>query len=320
MSKVETHGRGAMAALGALGVMACGGVSAEGAPPLEAVGGDAAALDGGAAPPDAKTERCAMLLDQDGLAYPARWARSSAELGEFERHSDRFREHYGRAATLYSVEPKAATVSPDIALLRPNGTVPAIQLAREPLSVDVMTSGTDAFVARWQELLNPYQVELVGQAPTEPRDQYVQRDFLQSYCGLPVRYGDQHEYNGRLHFTAYRETSTILFAYSSVVPLVPLPPARFAAEDVLSVLTDQPLVKACGEPKTIPSSACLSSEARRVVFVAPDGDGITYRLAYEVSLQAAACAADAETWTVFVDAVDGTIVHSSSDRACPPAD
>lgn len=229
--------------------------------------------------------RCASLLNQPGDVYPVPRERRTDELDELERQSALFRVHYGDVSALYSIQPKHGSSSPDISLLRPDDSVVGIQLDQGPLSLDGMISGTDEFVSRWNELLNPYAVEIAGQSPTQDRDLYVQRDFLQTYCGLEIRFGDQHEYTGRLHFTAYRGSATILFAYSSLVPMVPLPSAELAPAEVEAALVDQQLVPACGIPEVVTSSACFLSDPRQVVFVAPDGAGISFRLAYEVDLR-----------------------------------
>jgi hypothetical protein len=298
-----------IAAFYSLGAVSCGGASAGDAKPVNVAG------DGGAQ--TEVSDRCAAILDQSGQAYPARREQASSELDEFRRRADLFREHYGATGALYSATPKSATVSPDVALLRADSTVIGIQFGQGPLSLAEMAASTEEFVAQWSDFLNPYQVELVGQVVTQDRDLYVQRDFLQSFCGLDVRYGDQHEYNGRLHFTAYRGSATLFVAYSSLVPLVPLPPAKLVPEDVLPALTGRVLERACGASEPIASSACIRSEPRRVVFVAPDGNGIEYRLAYELELQTTACSEDEAIWTVFIDAVDGTPVYSVSSKGCP---
>jgi hypothetical protein len=178
---------------------------------------------------------CASILGQAGTEYPGRWSLGAAELSAFQTQADSFRDHDGSAALLYSIQPKGATASPDIARLGA-GDESGIRLTDRALRAEEMVSATDDFVATWRALLDPYGVELRAQPATLDGNMYVQRDYLQSYCGLDVRHGDQHEYNGRLHFTAYQSNSTLLFAYSSLVPLLPLPKPILQPEDVQRAL------------------------------------------------------------------------------------
>jgi hypothetical protein len=290
-----------------LGLPSCGGASGGG-------GDDSHVLD---IPADSIQfiDRCSGWLE-GASQYPGHWERTASEFADFQRLNDAFRDHYGSTGALYSVQPKDATVSPDISLLEADATVIGIQFAQGGLSVEQMEAGTNEFVTLWQKLLNPYGVDLIAREVTQDRDLYLQRDFDQSYCGLELRFGDQHEYTGRLHFTAYRSSGTLLFAYSSLVPIVPLPRAVLRSDEVQTALINEQLVPRCGDPEVVTDSACFISPIRQVVFVSPIADRIELRIAYEAELRTRGCGASGSAWTVVVDAIDGALIHANSDQVC----
>jgi hypothetical protein len=61
----------------------------------------------------------------------------------------------------------------------------------------------------------------------------------------------------------------------------------------------------------------VSAAPREVVFVAPVATALEYHLAYEAEVQVEPCGPGGRTWSVIVDAMDGTLLHGTHDPGCP---
>jgi hypothetical protein len=234
----------------------------------------------------------------------------------FAEHTEDFLATYGVDEHEYDVAPHAVTWTPEIDR-RGDASIP-LPGEGELTGVNIAAEA-EAFVAAWAPFLRTADL-LFEVWDVTCSGSWCRVEFRQDYCGLEL-VSVSAEHNGGLRLEADSQTRGIRRLSSRVVPLVQI--ARnpvLTQSEVVASLVGRVLVFWCADgphEAQITIDSGFEFEEAPVIFVQylPEYVGVlVYRLAHR--LRVFPGPDGFPSWTLLVDAIDGSLLDEQADFIC----
>jgi hypothetical protein len=189
-------------------------------------------------------------------------------------------------------------------------------LAGSPFDKSSTGPAAEAFLSNWEKLYG-YQGSLTTAGQTYCIAMFCDVGFTQDYCGLSIR-SPELAYGGTWSISIYSQTGKVYRITSGLVHMIPMPRNVLVTQkEIISAIVGKKFTYDCGSTglytvEISDTDTFLIPGPSVYVRTSPTvASALEYRLVFPVTVTA-----KGTSWTVYVDAIDGSYIAGTANFIC----